>query len=432
MVLYMSIEKILDQLTDGAYSAWHVAPTPWTFDDMQVYYAACQHDTKMAGLLDARCQMHQRGHWVTPYDDLQLQRDAMKTEKNHVPLELFEQLRRQLPAEQFEQMLFMLLSIYRKQLSTAHPDDDMSDVCLRIDMINRHFSYKIMQAIESKQSDSSWYKTTLVNLGALTYEVLPWLSVRLRENIFDDNSSDADVNTLLYSAMSFYRATSSNLDITTSLNPIVRQRLSAERATWRAMDNEKKPQETLLKWALYLDNTVLSPLILERIKERIFGMLVCSRGQHQKHIMLVLAMLTRVNEISPLTLNTCMSSLIGTFLPISAGLFYARLKTHREESIALIQDYAETAPDVLKEIMILIFSDKRYLASHLELLEAEVHPALTSEQYPLYMFRKHCNAQSGNDFSYGDAVIKTTFEIEHGSDDRRVAPLPHADMLCNV
>jgi hypothetical protein len=425
----MLVNELLDQLTDGAYSTWHMTPTPWTVPDIKIYYDACQHDTKMKHLLEMRCQLHQTENWITAYDDLQLQRDTVRGEKQYVVLHLFDQLRKQLPADELEETLFMLLSIYRLKLALATPEDDSREVLLRIDMINRHFAFKFMQAIESEQPDYSSFTMTLKNLGALTHEILPWLSVRLRETIFDEELSDTRANRLIYSALRFYRAIRLSLENKSSLDASTRQSLSGERLTWTAIDNEKNPQKAWCRWVSYFKNPVLSPLILTRIKERAVGMLLCEDSKYHKQAVLVFAMLHRVSHISSSELKHLVSCGRGRFLPLSAGKFYDLWVSSPEEVVALIQDYAATVPDVLKESIIFIFSDKRYLASHLQLIKAEIHPALTQKQYPLYMFRTHHQPQSGDGFTYQKTSIKTTFAIEPDED---ATTLVNSDRLCRV
>ena len=424
----MLSEEILNQLAYGAFSTWQGTPTPWTHDDMKVYYAACQLSPEMMFLIESRCAMHRAGQFVTPFDDLQLQRDALTVKKNYGVLYLFEQLRRQLPATQLKKMLFKLLSIYQEHLRVAEPEDDVCGVLIRIDMINRHFAFKIMQAIERKQSDFTEFRATLRSLGALKHEVFPCLSVKLRESMLIDALPFGDAKNMVHATIAFYKM------VGCDQFDVLKKIMIGYNSEWDMLNYKGSTQQTLNKWMTYLKKQVLSPLMVTRMHEILTSMMLKASFKHQKRAAFVLEVLAvRVQQAPYLLASYRKLFTMKGFLPISANLFYGMLDADHEGVIELIQDYAETVPDILNKIMLLIFSDEAYTERHKQLLGAGVHGALTTGQYPLFMFRKHNKPQAGHIFSYGTSRMKTTFEIEenvHGHGDDVVQPT-YTGMWCD-
>ena len=405
----MSIESLMNQLTDDAYTAWQDTPTPWTIEDMNRYYAARQDSREVTHALHKRREMHHVGYPVTPLDDFQVQRDPSYAENNRKIIDIFNELQGQIPSEEFEKKLFILLSIYREKLGTAQPDDDMRDVCSRMDMINRHLAFKFIKAIEAYPVDVKQVKRTLTQLGALASEIFPWVSVGLRKRLFDDALSSAEVACLVESAMVFYRAMDDvpgvegifNAIGMGSTKPYVKYALQLERLVWEGMYDADNPEKTLNNWVRYLKAAVLSRLVVSKINASIKQMQEMPNFSpaNKKRAMLVLDMLAECVRREPYLVQGNDERALFTedsFLPISAEVFYNRLDADADKTTALIQDYAETTPDVLKEIIFFIFSDKTYTVRHEALLAAAAHPTLIQAYDPLFALRKHGS---------GDAVL---------------------------
>jgi hypothetical protein len=388
----MSKEKFLNQLTDNAYATWSGTPTPWTMQDMNRYYTARQDTPKIGRALHKRCEMHHVGYPVTPFDDLQVQRDLMYAETNRDAIDSFKKLLKELPLAQVEPTLFVLLDIYREQLKNAQPSDDMSDVCLRIDMINRYLAINFIKAIEAHAVDVEQVKAMLTQLGALTSELFPWVSVGLRKRLFNLQSG-THVEPLLQSAMVFYSAIDDAPHVAGlsevigigSTEPAMKHALQHERLVWGTMSDTKTLEEKLNHWVRYLKGAVLSRLVVSKINESILRMLgqrpLLYSHEQIKRVVLVLDMLSECAHREPYLLQDGELLVVEDgFLPRSAVVFYGMLDADYGETIALIQNYANTVPDVLKEIMFSVFSDNVYTARHKALLEAVPHPALTETQ----------------------------------------------------
>jgi hypothetical protein len=386
----MSIEVLFNQLTDNAYATYSGEITPWTIQDMDRYYVARQDTQEVAHATYNRRKMHHVAYPVTALDDLQIQRDPLYADKNSQAISIFKELLKELPSAEVEPTLFVLLNIYRDQLRTAQPESDMRDVCLRIDMINRYLAINFIKAIESHAVDVAEVGATLTQLGALTSELFPWVSVGLRKRLFN-LPSGTNVEPVLQSAMVFYSALDDTPHVEGlfeaigigSTKPAMKQALQQERLVWESMSDTKNIEEKLNHWVRYLKGAVLSRLVVSKINtsiRRMFPLLYADK--QKKRAVLVLDMLVERVRREPYLLLDGESLFVAkdSFLPLSADVFYGMLDADYDTTLALVQDYAETAPDVLKEIMFSIFSDKAYTARHEALLEERPYPALTEAQ----------------------------------------------------
>ncbi|MGC1182732.1 hypothetical protein [Legionella sp.] len=429
--------------------------TPWTVKDMNAYYALRPDDN------DIRLALHERRHAIiahnpiTTHDNLQLSRNKITNpalEENvrfqFHQLESLSHARTILNPEKNAKeycfdYLFSLLTHYRTQLQLAcdaQKDEsadtvDHSDLIIKMDWITHYFAQYFNQVIQDKQIDqqSADLKSLLTQLGELSEEIFPWLSIMFRHELLQSNANENVIDEHIESFFAFHsllREKSVGEMIFNisggSIKPYIKQALKQERITWEGIqtaDLDKK----LRNVKFYLQQSELSSWVVAQISQDLLLIAQSSPNAHPdlpfvlyllaervrceryvfqeayqllfgSNVELVVNTGVLVSRLAQTELDQAVSlALEKGFLPPSAQLLYLMLEKDRERTLALIAALSENNLPTFKETLHIIFSDDDYAPQHQLFLDSNPHPLITHEHYPLFVLRQAYHADASPD-----------------------------------
>lgn len=442
---------LFGSLAEGSIFSLENTRTPWTVKDMNAYYALRPDDS------DIRLALHERRHAIiahnpiTAHDNLQLSRNKLTNpalEENvrfqFHQLESLSHARAILNPEKNAKeycfdYLFSLLTHYRTQLQLASdaqkdesiPAVDHSDLIIKMDWITRYFAQYFNQVIRDKQIDQQNVdlKSLLTQLGELSEEIFPWLSIMFRHELLQANADESVIDEQIEAFLAFHsllREKSVGEMIFNisggSIKPYIKQALKQERITWEGIqtaDLDKK----LRNIKFYLQQSELSSWVVTQISHDLLSIAQSSPNAHPDLSFVFYLLAERVRceryvfqEAYQLLFDSNVESVPNTgalvsrlaqneldqavslaleegFLPPSAQLLYLMLTKDRERTLALITALAENNLPILKETLHIIFSDDEYAPQHLLFLDSNPHPLITHEHYPLFVLRQAYHAQ---------------------------------------
>jgi len=271
---------LLGRLAQGDRFSLENTRTPWTVKDMNAYYALRPDDS------DIRLALYERRHAIiadnpiTAHDNLQLSRNKLTNpalEENvrfqFHQLESLSHARAILNPEKNAKeycfdYLFSLLTHYRTQLQLQLTCDEQKDesapavdhsyLIIKMDWITHYFAQYFNQVIQDKQIDqhSADLKSLLTQLGELSEEIFPWLSIMFRHGLLQSNVDENVIDEHIESFLAFHsllREKSVGEMIFNisggSIKPHIKQALKQERITWEGIqtaDLDKKLRN--VKW----------------------------------------------------------------------------------------------------------------------------------------------------------------------------------------
>ncbi len=430
------------------------AMVPWSIQDMNAYYVLHPADQKTRAALGARCRQLISQNPVTSYDDLQLSqgknileaesKDDLNVWFNQLELLSYAHalLKPEKTAEQYRfKYLFALLSIYRTQLNASYelekkkkadePIEYQKDIIVKIDWINRHFAEYFNHMISTQQINghAPELKELLLQLGELTEEIYPWLSVIFREELFNSSKDDNEINHDMEFFISFHsllqeKSLGEQLYNINGMSqaPLIKQFLQKERLTWNginASDLDKKI--TNIKY--YLHQSELSPRIALLICKDIVPIAKTFLGLRPDVAFIIYLLIERIKRDSHVLKDAsryisslesyehCPGLEVGMlqenksnqaitvalqagFLPPSAQLLYGMWKINPDRTKEIINDLATKAPDILHETLLIIFSDDKYAEQHEHWLGLGIHPLIDDKHYPLFALKRAYAAES--------------------------------------
>lgn len=446
---------LFGSLAQGSMFSLENTRTPWTVKDMNAYYALRPDDGDIRLALLERRHAIMDHNPITTHDNLQLSRNKITNpalEENirvqFHQLESLSHARAILNPEKNAKeycfdYLFSLLTHYRTQLQLACdaqkdesvPAVDHSDLIIKMDWITHYFAQYFNQVIQDKQINqhSADLKSLLTQLGELSEEIFPWLSIMFRHELLQSNADENVIDEHIESFLAFhslFRERSLGEMIFNisagSIKPYIKQALKQERITWEGIqtaDLDKKlrnvkfylQQSELSSWvANQISQDLLSiaqfspnahpdlPFVLYLLAERVR----CERYVFQEAYQLFfdssIDLITNagvlVSRLAQTELDRAVSlALVEGFLPPSAQLLYLMLEKDRERTLALIAALAENNLPTLKETLHIIFSDDDFAPKHQLFLDSNPHPLVTHEHYPLFVLRQAYHAESSPD-----------------------------------
>lgn len=443
---------LFSSLTQGSPFSLDNTRTPWTVKEMNAYYNLRPDDSDITlALHERRCAIIAHNP-ITVHDNLQRSRNKNTNPALEATIRAqFHQLqslshaRALLNPEKNAQehcfdYLFSLLTHYRSQLQLAceaqkeksTPEVDHSDLIIKMDWITHYFAQYFNQVIQDKQINqhSAELKLLLTQLGELSEEIFPWLSILFQQELLQSNKDEQVIDERIEAFLAFHNLLHEKsvgermLNISgLSLKPYIKQALKQERVTWEGIqttDLDKK----LRNVKFYLQQPELSSWVVAQISQNLLSIAQSSPNAHPdlSYVLYVLAERVHqephafpeayqllfgstidlttnagllVSRLAPTEVDQAVShALTEGFLPPSAQLFYLMLEKNRERTLALIATLAQNNLPTLKETLHLIFSEDDFASQHQQFLDSTPHPLVTHEHYPLFVLRQAYHAES--------------------------------------
>ncbi|MDF1757083.1 MAG: hypothetical protein P1U74_02125 [Legionellaceae bacterium] len=443
---------LFESLAQGSIFSLENTSTPWTAKDMNAYYELRPDDD------DLRLALHERRHAIiannpiTIHDNLQLSRNKItkpaleeRVRFQFHQLESLSHARAILNPEKNAKeycfdYLFSLLTHYRTQLQLAcdaqkdesTPAVDHSELIIKMDWITHYFAQYFNQVIQDKQIDqhSADLKSLLTQLGELSEEIFPWLSIMFRHGLLQSNVDENVIDEHIESFLAFHSLLQEKsvgemiYNISGgSIKPYIKQALKQELITWEGIqtaDLDKKIRNV----KFYLQQSELSSWVVTQISQDLLTIAQSSLNEHPDlpFVLYLLAERARceryvfqeayqlffdssidlvtntgvlVSRLAQTKLDQAVTlALVKGFLPPSAQLLYLMLEKDRERTLVLIADLAENNLPTLKETLHIIFSDDDFALQHQLFLDSNPHPLVTHEHYPLFVLRQAYDAES--------------------------------------